>query len=130
MTASTAMPEHTEAVRLRLAPDDRHPLADLLESKGFGYLAEQLRSPPRRPVSWTRCTIVAPLRGKGPARSREVWAARCPVGYSSGEIVEIRSRKGKSTLVVLGDVIKQDARGYTLRRCKAVKDAPRPGDSP
>ncbi len=127
---NATLPEHTESIRLRLAPDDRPVVADLLESKGFGYLAEQLRSLSRRPVSWARCTIVAPLWSKGPARSREVWAARCPVGYSSGEIVEIRSRKGKSTLVVLGDVIKQDARGYTLRRCKAVKDAPRPGDSP
>lgn len=127
---NATLPEHTESIRLRLAPDDRPVVADLLESKGFGYLAEQLRSLSRRPVSWARCTIVAPLRGKGPARSREVWAARCPVGYSSGEIVEIRSRKGKSTLVVLGDVIKQDPRGYTLRRCKTVQDAPRSGDSP
>ena len=127
---NATLPEHTESIRLRLAPDDRPVVADLLESKGFGYLAEQLRSLSRRPVSWARCTIVAPLRGKGPAREREVWAARCPVGYSSGEIVEIRSRKGKSTLVVLGDVIKQDPRGYTLRRCKTVQDAPRSGDSP
>ncbi len=119
---NATLPEHTESIRLRLAPDDRHPLADLLESKGFGYLAEQLRSPPRRPVSWARCTIVAPLRGKGPACEREVWAARCPAGYAAGDVVEIRSRKGKSTLVVLGDVIKQDPRGYTLRRCKSVKE--------
>jgi hypothetical protein len=126
MTASTTMPEHimpehTETVRLRLAPDDRHPLADLLEAKGFDYLAEQLRVT-RRPVSWSRCTIVTPQRRNDPAREREVWAARCPVGYSTGEIVEIRSRKGEITRVVLGDVIKQDPRGYTLRRCRKVRE--------
>lgn len=116
---NATLPEHTESVRLRLAPDDRPVIADLLESKGFGYLAAQLRPETRGPARWARCTIEIKRRN-GTTRTRDTWGVRCPAGYTTGETVEVVSRKGERKLVTLGDVIKCDPRGYTIRKCAEV----------
>ena len=59
--------------------------------------------------------VITVTRRNGTTRAKDAWGVRCPQGYALGDVVEVRSRKGESKRVVLGDVIKHDVRGYAIR---------------